>query len=429
MRGRAAAGSGALALLVVAAACTPTEGPGASVVVTDSAGVRIVTSRAPAWGEDEGWRPDAEPRLVLGSSGLRGAGDEGTPGEVDDVLFQRIVGVRLLSDGRVAVLDAGDGTLRIFTSEGRPMERWGGLGEGPAEFRGPAALLALPGDTLVVWDAPPNALVRIVPGDGIVRRTPLAGVPLVQATAPAIAADGRVVMPGFVWPPGSGEQDPGIYRGTAPVLVHAADGTSVDTLALRPARQIMVAEVMGRSLVGNVPFGADLHAVWVAPGRVAVGDGTAVSAGSAGRLWRVEVVDSTGLVEVIRGPAEELVITDDDRAWYLEQLAARATSPQEEAMLPQLERALTWPEVRPAWSGLRRDDTGHLWLRIGRHLPPTAPSTRWRIVSPDGVWLGDVEFPDGFEPMHLGVDEVAGVRIDALGVQRVQVYGLARGEG
>jgi hypothetical protein len=241
-----------------------------------------------------------------------------------------------------------------------------------------------------------------------------------------MSLDGRVLMPGFVWPPGSGEQDPGIYRGTAPVLVHAADGSGVDTLALRPARQVMVAEVMGRSLVGEAPFGAELHAVWAAPDRVAVGDGVPVSGGGGGWWWHVEIVDTTGVRGSWRGPADGLELTDEDRAWYLEQLAARATSDQERALLPQLERALTWPERRPAWSGLRRDASGYLWLRVGRHFPPTAPSSRWRIVSPAGVWLGDLSLPDGFEPLDLGIEAVAGVHTDALGVQRVQVYGLHR---
>lgn len=405
----------------------------AGVSVRDSTGVRIVENRAPGWGETGGWRLDTVPRLTLGSTGLAGSGAAGSDGTgSDEVFFQEIVGVRLLGGGRLAVLDAGDATLRIFGADGVERERWGRFGEGPEEFQGPGALMALPEDTLVVWDAPSTSLVRIVPGRGFVARTPLIRVDGVQLRRPSMAADGRVLMPGFAWPAGSGEQDPGIYRGTAPVMVHAASGSSVDTLVLRPARQVLVAEIMGRSLVGDAPFAADLHAVWAGVGAVpgsdgaAVGDGTPVRAGRGEWQWQVDIVGVDGARQVWRGPAGGLELTEDDRDWYLEQLAARATSAQERAMLGQMERALTWPATRPAWSELRRDDTGHLWLRIGRHLPPTAASYRWRILSPEGRWLGDLELPPAFEPWHLTADAVVGVRTDGLGVQRVQVYGLQR---
>lgn len=409
--------------------------------VRDSAGVRIVENRRASWGADGGWRLDTVPLLTLGSAGLPGAAaGSGDGSAAEDALFERIVGVRRLADGRVAVLDAGAATLRIYDDGGREVERWGGYGEGPEEFLGPATLLGLPGDTLVVWDAPSTSVVRVVPGVGIVARTPLTRVEAVQLRMPSIAADGSILMPGFAWPAGSGEQDPGIYRGTAPVMVHAADGSRMDTLVLRPAREVMVAEIMGRSIVGDAPFAADLRAVWVGeaadpdasqpavplPTRAAIGDGSAIDDGGGWR-WQVQIVDTAGaLREVWRGPAGDLAVGDDDRSWYLDQLAAGASTPQERAMLPQMERALTWPDVRPAWTELRRDDTGHVWLRIGRHMALATPPAKWRIVSPDGVWLGDLELPPAFEPHHIGPEVIVGVRTDELGVERVEVYPLHR---
>jgi len=87
---------------------------------------------------------------------------------------------------------------------------------------------------------------------------------------------------------------------------------------------------------------------------------------------------------------------------------------------------LVFPETRAAYSALRVDATGAVWLRTGRHLPPTDASPEWTVFSHAGVLLGTFTLPDRFEPFQFGGDYVLGVWRDELDVEFVRVYGLER---
>lgn len=94
------------------------------------------------------------------------------------------------------------------------------------------------------------------------------------------------------------------------------------------------------------------------------------------------------------------------------------------------------------------DDQGFLWVRRspvgddeGRRwdvlAPPDfeepsghvvwLPSGLHDVFRPDGVYLGTVKLPQGFNVMEIGADHVLGVARDEMGVEYVQVYGLDRG--
>jgi hypothetical protein len=59
----------------------------------------------------------------------------------------------LVSRGSCFVADAGNHKVRAFNLEGREQAAWGGLGEGPAQFRGPFRLAQDSLDRLLVSDA------------------------------------------------------------------------------------------------------------------------------------------------------------------------------------------------------------------------------------------------------------------------------------
>jgi hypothetical protein len=94
------------------------------------------------------------------------------------------------------------------------------------------------------------------------------------------------------------------------------------------------------------------------------------------------------------------------------------------------------------------DDQGFLWVRRspagddeGRRWEVLAPpdfeeSSGWvvwlssglhDVFRPDGVYLGTMRLPQGFDVMEIGADYVLGVARDEMGVEYVQVYGLERG--
>lgn len=93
--------------------------------------------------------PDQERRLVLDDQPhLRIGSVEGT----EEYLFEDLIAARRLPDGRIVALDAGDRTIRLFDGTGAFLQRWGGAGEGPAEFRGPYQLLSIADNRIAVWD-------------------------------------------------------------------------------------------------------------------------------------------------------------------------------------------------------------------------------------------------------------------------------------
>src|SRR5690606_39847841 len=121
----------------------------ATATVTDSAGIRIVTSTAPAWAEGRGWSVDTIPELVIG--------DERT---LPSVLLVGITAARRLDRGGYLVTTAVDALIRWFDRNGAEQRRAGGSGTGPGEFRD-IELPGINGDTLILWDTRLERITRV----------------------------------------------------------------------------------------------------------------------------------------------------------------------------------------------------------------------------------------------------------------------------
>lgn len=97
--------------------------------------------------------------------------------------FQRIAELEVARDGRIAVVDEGDGSVLVLDPEGRFLLRFGGSGEGPAEF-GYIGASALAGDTLVVLDREGGKLAYFAL-DGTLLRTRRTGFSVSRHGFPA----------------------------------------------------------------------------------------------------------------------------------------------------------------------------------------------------------------------------------------------------
>jgi hypothetical protein len=80
--------------------------------------------------------------------------------------------------------------------------------------------------------------------------------------------------------------------------------------------------------------------------------------------------------------------------------------------------------TRPAFVTFLLDPLGYLWVQ---DYMPVGPAARWSVFAPDGVWLGEVTFPERFQPTQILADEVVGVWRDDLLVEYVRAYALRRG--
>jgi hypothetical protein len=86
--------------------CAP-PGDDGGTTFTDSAGVALATSEAPAWGDGEGWRVSEEPILEIGVR-------DGP----SDFIFSDVVGTVRLNNGRIVVADRDFANLRFYDATG-----------------------------------------------------------------------------------------------------------------------------------------------------------------------------------------------------------------------------------------------------------------------------------------------------------------------
>lgn len=364
--------------------------------VRDSAGIRIVTSRAPLWG-DETLRLAAEPELSIGAV-------SGAP----EYLFSHIEGVARLSDGRVVVGDRPSQEVRYYSPEGRFLFRAGGEGEGPGELGWLRALRQCARDTIYAFEIDWRAEVFDASGRFVRQVTPRFPPSFaVRRPYELSCGGGRLVVNGW----GAEVLDrerAGVYRTTSPVAVLAADGSVFADLGLFPG-----AERIRDPGDSPYPMGKALvHAV--EEERVYVGtadrfeievwtlDGTPIA------RWRREVApvpwDPARVEEWARRRAEEFGDAGED---YARTLRRRIDE------YPQ-------PESLPAYSRFVVDDLGRLWVR--EFSLPGAVERTWYLFRGDGVWLGALRVPAALEIMEMTAGRVVGRTRDELGVERAVVY-------
>ena len=389
-----------LALLPVfalgaATACAERE-PDA-VIEVDSAGVRIVESRAPAWPPGTEWRVDPEPVFRLGD-----AGDD------PSYSFFRILDVALLAGGEVIVVDGGTAEVRRYDAAGRHLWSTGGPGEGPGEFRTPGYLGRREDGAFLIWD---RALSRVSAigqnGDrlGTERRSGPDGSPLVAfglfddgSWLVALPVVRRVTEPGTAWTDSVrlGRYDPVLEE-------------HVELPTVPGPRWVWT----GQSML-PVPFSPRSL-------RATVGNRVAVASGS---VPEVSVHDPDGsLAARYRIAREREPVTESDVGQVIESLVELGQGSA--AVWRQWRDDMEVPAYEPAFDQLLADGNGNLWAqRFTADLLTREPPS-WDVFGPAGTWLGVVATPGGMVVNAIRDGLVAGVYRDELGVEYVSVHRLA----
>ena len=287
-----AAGS---ALLTGLLACSPDPTGTAGVSVRDSVGIRIVENHWPAWQKAEPWILEEQPALELG-------GDEGESGPI----LYAVTAVRRLSDGQIAVVNAGSHQLFWYSEDGEFLHAVGREGEGPGEFSRMYGLFPCAGDTLAVQEYHRVSFVdrdgsflrvhRIVPKAGETRMDPFAASPDCSSLLFGAAI--------FRDPPRAGQVGDRPYA----LFWEAHGGESRDTVAagFRWVEQFG-GEFDGTHIALGRPWG--LASVWAATG-------WDVYLGLADRS-EIRHLDRNGrLLKIVRWDEAPSPITHTDRRLY-----------------------------------------------------------------------------------------------------------------
>ncbi len=396
------------AWLAVLATCSSAACGGATsqptATVADSAGVAIVYSVAPSWGTDAEAVLSTSPRSELTTD----------PADPASVLYQ-VTGVAVLPDGRVAISNRGDGTVRLYDGSGALLWKAGRPGDGPDEFRDLRGLVRR-GDELWAFQTLPRP-VKVFDLDGKFLRA---------VSTPEV----------------SGPRFRGILGDESLVVVGRPEGSSADrvftqfTILARFSEGVTdtIAE-LGFARLVNLSLGPEWQALGPAL-HVAVSD-TRIYAGFSSD-WDIGVWDGSGrLVQRIRRIWDPAPITSSHRAAYAESLIEQGRGePRFEEAFRTLADEMIYPDSHPAHARLIVDATGVLWVERPQTEPPWSESIdynrvpahpgEWDLFAADGAWLGSVRVPARFRVMDIGPDYVAGVSKDALDVERVQVWDLHR---
>lgn len=389
-----------LPALVVVMGCTGAE---SNSVVTDEAGVRVVTSTAPAWSAGKKWRVDTVPERVAGDAS-----------RADGALLVTVTGVHLLADGRLAVVSGEDRQVIYFNREGALQRRVGNRGDALGEFQSPR-LIATRADSLWIWDAALQRITVVTPTGEV------AGTVTVPPghSATGVFTDGSFLL-GSEWvvpvPGGIGLQRDSL-------VLRAADDRGQlmgDALLTVPGDEMVVARTAEFQTAFPRPFGAQttvaVHGDWA---QITVGDSEDLLRvsrdGAAREVWR--------LARARRAvPIEDLRSHGLRRREQVSQLPNLIASKVADAIV-----AAGVPDALPVHDRQLIDATGHTWLRgdVGPERRDTV-AQRWDILTKDGRWLGQVTTPRGVKVWQISRDRVVGVWRDRYDVEEVHVYRLRR---
>lgn len=402
----------AAAAVCVAAGCLgpgdPRSGP-EEVSVRDSAGITIVTNRGEGWSSDDAWR--LEPDLLVG--------------DVEGPLaFGRINWVSPGGDGGILVLDGQTHRVHVFDSAGKALRSFGGEGDGPGEFRAPAAVTRVEDGRIAVSQGFPPVLHWVSDSGDYLgsTRLPASGDAATSSLAAAIGAwqvssGGRAFVQVQILDPASA----GKGWPVALLEVDPAGASPADTLA-RWSVEVDAANPVIR-------FFEPIH-TWMPRA-----DGTVVL--SAGSPYEVRWIEASSRVtRVMRREVAAVGVGDSHRSaavagmkQSMESLPGAAE--RMATMLENAEFAATVPEIQRVWVS---EGDGRLWLGVhDAGLFDQEGSRRglewanaWDVFERDGAFLGRIPMPEGFSLRVATESALYGVWMDDLDVSYARRYRIVR---
>lgn len=376
-------------------ACTPAGDGPPLAVHRDSAGISIVESFGPAWGDSAQWRVHPEPLLDLAASGT------GDPHN-----FYQVRDVKRLPDGGIVVVNRGSNEIRTFSADGSFVGAAGGHGEGPGEFTNLQqvevvgdSLLGLDWDGRMAMFGPDLELIRALWPDPDAEEMHYLG--------------GGVIVVEVIVPD---DEAAGLVRHPAVLRRFDLEGAGGDTITWTPGLEEYVTDMLsGRPLFGKESV-LDTH-----EGRIFTG--------SSDRM-QIETLSPNGdTVRIVRIPDYPLALTTDHVAVERNARLDIPLPPGVTSLPPFFVQAIEdmpSPETRPAYADILADPTGAVWLRPFLGQSEEGGPEHWVVLATDGAWLGRVEIPADFRVMEIGVDEILGVWTDELDVPSPRVLRLNR---
>ena len=388
------------AVALLTSACTAGGVSDRAVTVRDSAGVQIVENP----GDDATlpvWILEG-PRVAIGVM------DGDSVYQLDDVANA------MLSGDRIVVVNAGTRQLRFYDLDGRHVRTVGRQGAGPGEFEDPGWMAPHRGDSIAVYDYR-HRRISVLDREGNFGRS-LTPEFSFGTLAGWLADETYVVRPGSSFS-SADNLESGVERPPIGVLRVSREGEVLDTLGAYPGTEYVVDVRPGQGFsVRPRPFGLSTQ--------VAAGD-SLIYVGTSD-AWVINVFDTAGaLRRSIRRATQPPPITSDVIERYTAAQLAANTDENRRRESERFYATLEYPERMPAYSALRVDHTGNLWVQD--YVVSREDSLRWTVFDPSGRILSRLAMPPRMVVYEIGPDFVLGRVQDDLDVQQVVLFGLSRG--
>jgi hypothetical protein len=391
-------------------ACDSASRSGLRTETRDSAEISIVENFGELEPEAAAWTVGPDPFLSIGSF-------EG------DSLYQlfRVQGAARLDDGRLVVVNAGSGEVRVYDEGGQYLMSHGRKGEGPGEFESPALAGVLGPDTLVIVDTQLRRISLVQAGVGFLRSARLEDEIGGGAYPQGIFADGTVLLGGgFYWSSDSGQElKDGYTRQATSYQSSTLDGGLATDFGAFPGSEFFMKVRQSGGAVSMaarlIPFGKYAMAA-VAPDRMYFGSGDS---------WEIQGYGLDGrLNRLIRLDRDLLPVTGDLVAAYTREQEADAVDEAQAREIRQGIEEMPIPDFLPAFASLYSDKVDHLWVERSRG-PADSPAT-FDVFSPEGALVGLASLPADLSVLEIGADYLLGLFRDELEVEYLRLYPLSR---
>ncbi len=384
---------------LIACAPDPPSAAHTPPLVTDSAGIRIVTY-------DHAATAAAPIRLAPQPRYRHGAG----PG---DYTFQEITVGRLLSDGRAVVYDPWIVEAVVLGADGATYQVLAAEGEGPGEVNYVDDMFVLGQDSILMAD-PGLGRATLFVGDSVARMSNLPRG--LRMDVEGVAPSGELLMATAF-----GEWG---FEGAwlAGHMARLDDDTgSLDTVA-------------SFDFFPRIPPGLQWNPIG-AVGEVTVAAGHFVHTRSDTPEVTWRLADGT-ITQTVRWQAKPALLTEEwlDPIEAEHRRGVRMHQPDlSDARIAEATRAnmsayrASMGRPMPLFASPFADAEGRVWLpsyKPGGELKSAPPYT---VIAPDGQWLGTVEAPPGFRVLDVAHELVLGVARDEMDVESVVVYELIGG--
>lgn len=337
--------------------------------------------------------------------------------------FENIVSV-VVRDDRIYASDAGSREIHMFdVATGEHLATTGGLGDGPGQFRGSVWIGNCGGDSILASD---DALLRVSvysralehlrtyrvesAADRLVSNIQCGGSSLLaisQLPDPQLSRTGPIPTIGTT------------YRSAFAVALYEPDGSHRHSIGRFPGGERYRSPSRTRDRYNDLPLLWGKHPV--------LGSAEWGFVLGTNDDWSLVRYDFDGnALDTLRLAESPRTVLDSHRAAYVQRRVQRS----EDAGRPTAPTRQYWeeypyPSLFPAYSKALAQPDGSVWVE-GFAAPYLGDIAQWKVFAPDGILAATLNTVERFQILWVGETHVAGVMLDDLDVQTVEVRRILR---